>query len=364
MEELLALQEELFENLKKAERNYKKTPKERIKRQYIETRLELLEQIFQEFKNRHKEVIANSKNKKESYFTEDKYDSFEELYVQYKSNLREALQHAVMRTLFGTKKIQTESATAIRTLLDTTSTCLKSLQNLGISTESSFADASIVHMVVSKLDSESVKQWEQQLNVMCDELPTWIQLRDYLECRFRTLMTPKERQNFVQSTKLCFNCLASTHAVTKCRQSFSCKKCGRRHHTMLHFERENQEPASNLENATATSSSAPQQERATTTRGETTITATFSRGELQPNSVLLATAQVKVIRSNGFKQIIRALLDQGSQASFVSESTVQLLGLTRKPVSGWVSGLGDGRLKIKVQYHFVWNQNIIETVTS
>lgn len=83
-----------------------------------------------------------------------------------------------MRTLFGTKKIQTESATAIRTLLDTTSTCLKSLQNLGISTESSFADASIVHMVVSKLDSESVKQWEQQLNVMCDELPTWIQLKE------------------------------------------------------------------------------------------------------------------------------------------------------------------------------------------
>lgn len=160
-------------------------------------------------------------------------------------------------------------------------------------------------------------------------------------------MTPKERQNFVQTSKLCFNCLAPTHAAVKCRQSFSCKKCGRRHHTLLHFERENQEPASSLELAAAVPPSESQQERASTTRGDTTITATFSRGELQPNSVLLATAKVKVIRSNGFKQIIRALLDQGSQASFVTKSTVQLLGLVRKPVSGWVSGLGDGRMRIK-----------------
>ncbi|CAH2084595.1 unnamed protein product [Euphydryas editha] len=513
MEALLSLQDELYDNLMKAERNFKKTSKERIKRQYLETRLELLEQLFKDFKDGHKEVVARAKGKKESYFTEGKYEIFEELYVQYKSSLREALQqflpsvtelpspavynsannncsdiklpriqlptfegryeewptfydmfsslihnnknissvqklhylksnlsgealnllsnfsttdanyeeawkqlvrrynnkryncNAVMRTLFGTKKIQTESANAIRSLLDTTSTCLKSLENLGISTESSYANASVVYLVVSKLDTESVKQWEQQLNMKCDELPTWIQLRDYLEYRFRTLemidtngnraaqqsksaaksksfhaslekdkenkskskqecpmcheihylnqckrfnlMTPKQRQDFVQTSKLCFNCLSSTHAVVKCRQSFSCKKCGRRHHTMLHFERENQEPASSLEKAAAASSSEPKQDRASTTRGDTHITTTFSRGELQPNSVLLATAKVKVFRSNGFKHIIRALLDQGSQASFVSESTVQLLGLVRKPVSGWVSGLGDGRMRIK-----------------
>lgn len=317
--------------------------------------------------------------------------------------------NAIMRTLFGTKKIQTESANAIRSLLDTTSTSLKSLENLGISTESSYANASVVYLVVSKLDTESVKQWEQQVMMVQDELPTWNQLRDFLEYRYRTLemidtngnraaqhaksttksksfhasvekekenksnnkseanpecpmcheghylnqckrlslMPPKERQDFVQTTKLCFNCLAPTHAVVKCRRTFSCKKCGRRHHTMLHFERENQVPASGREQAVIGSSSEQQQERTSTIRGDTTITATFSRRELQPNSVLLATAKVKVCRSNGLKLIIRALLDQGSQASFVSESTVQLLGLVRKPVSGWVSGLGDGRMRIK-----------------
>lgn len=60
--------------------------------------------------------------------------------------------------------------------------------------------------------------------------------------------------------------------------------------------------------------------------------------------MLLATARVKVFNSSGCKQTIRALLDQGSQASFV---TVKFLGLTRKPVSGFVSRLGEGRMRIK-----------------
>ncbi|XP_045502155.1 uncharacterized protein LOC123699276 [Colias croceus] len=45
--------------------------------------------------------------------------------------------------------------------------------------------------------------------------------------------------------------------------------------------------------------------------------------------------------------MVRALLDQGSQASFVTEATVQLLGLKRTSVNGLVSGLGDGQMHIK-----------------
>ncbi|XP_045457504.1 uncharacterized protein LOC123667707 [Melitaea cinxia] len=199
----------------------------------------------------------------------------------------------------------------------------------------------------SKSFHASLEKEKEKKSKAKQECPMCHEIHYLNQCKRFSLMTPKQRQDFVQTSKLCFNYLAPTHAVVKCRQSFSCKKCGRRHHTMLHFERENQEPASNLEQAAAVSSSEPQQERANTTRGDTHITTAFSRGELQPDCVLLATAKVKVFHSNGFKYIIRALLDQGSQASFVSESTVQLLGLVRKPVSGWVSGLGNGRMKIK-----------------
>lgn len=518
---LFALQEEYLNNLKKAETNFKKTPKDRIKRAYLETRLESLERLYCNFREGHKLIVTETLIDQDyPYFSEEKYELFEENYINYKTLLKEALQpliitsqpsssatppppapgvtqpsgqcdirlpritlptfsgkydewqtfydmfsslihknkiitpvqklhylksnlsgeaqnllrnfsttdanyedawnqlvrrydnkryncNAVLRNLFSIKKLHTESTNAIKQLLDTTSTCLKSLENMGIST--SKWDAIIVFLVVSKLDSDSIKHWEQHLNsTNSDELPTWEQLRDYLESRFRSLemidtnvmrptppvkpvskpkmfhaafenkprsnevkcamchekhfiyqckqyglLTPNKRQEFVQNNKLCFNCLSPTHSALKCRQPTSCRRCGRRHHTTLHFEREIRDthpeitPASN-EAAASASSSGPTREQPNATRGDTHITTTFSRGELQPHRVLLATARVKVFNStNNCKQTIRALLDQGSQASFVTESTAQLLGLSRKPVSGWVSGLGDGRLGIK-----------------
>ncbi|XP_047988416.1 uncharacterized protein LOC125228022 [Leguminivora glycinivorella] len=213
-----------------------------------------------------------------------------------------------MRNLFSTKKIQTESANAVRHLLDTTSTCLKSLQNMGITT--STWDVIIVYLVITKLDAESIKQWEQHLNMLGDDLPTWEQLREFLEYRFRSLemidtntsrpappakpaakvktfhtaienkvktsdiecamcheihhiyqckqfgsMTPQGRQDFVQNNKLCFNCLMPTHSVLKCRLTTSCRKCGRRHHTLLHFDRDDNQEARVTSEVAASSAS-------------------------------------------------------------------------------------------------------------
>lgn len=513
LEEIIKCQEELLVNLKSGEKHFKNSPKERIKRPYLETRLEVLEQQFRDFKNGHKAVISNtSKERSESYFTRNKYEEFEEFYIQYKTALLEALEqcsttqtsmptaetengycnvelprinlptfsgkyeewqtfydmfsslihnnknitsvqklhylksnlsgeaqnllhnfstteanyeeawgqlvrrynnkryncNAILSNLFATKKIHVESANAVRYLLDTTSNSLKSLQNMGVDTSS--WDAIIVFIVISRLDTESMRQWELHLNTLGDELPTWEQLQDYLEHRIRSLemvdtnasrptqpaiikpivraktfltttesknktsdvecamchenhyiyhckqfglMTPKERQSLVQNNGLCFNCLSPTHSAVKCGQSLSCRKCARRHHSLLHFEQEkkredNQETIAAKEVVVPSSTREPAHEKPSTSRGaDTHFTAVFWRNMLQPNSVLLPTARIKVFNSTGCKQTIRALLDQGSQASFVTENTVQFLGLTRKAVSGFVSGLGDSRMRIK-----------------
>ncbi|XP_049886960.1 uncharacterized protein LOC126381519 [Pectinophora gossypiella] len=61
----------------------------------------------------------------------------------------------------------------------------------------------------------------------------------------------------------------------------------------------------------------------------------------QTNDVLLATAMVKVQSYNGTTYYLRALIDQGSQGSFVTESAAQFLGLKKIPINCKINGLGD-----------------------
>ncbi|CAK1590433.1 unnamed protein product [Parnassius mnemosyne] len=42
--------------------------------------------------------------------------------------------------------------------------------------------------------------------------------------------------------------------------------------------------------------------------------------------------------------MVRALLDQGSQACFITEAVVQLLNLKKLPIQGTISGLGGNSL--------------------
>lgn len=59
------------------------------------------------------------------------------------------------------------------------------------------------------------------------------------------------------------------------------------------------------------------------------------------NHVLLATVLVRVNDANGDTHIARALLDQGSQATFITEAMVQKLRLARKRVNATICGIGE-----------------------
>ncbi|KAJ0169299.1 hypothetical protein K1T71_015183 [Dendrolimus kikuchii] len=318
--------------------------------------------------------------------------------------------NTILKTLFSQKQITQESANAIKHLLDVTSSCLVSLDNLGVPTAS--WDAFINFYVTSKLDQESHRLWEMQINnINADSLPTWSELSQFLESRFRTLemidggstmrhtpsqqkiitkpkvyhtamhetktdrgtvsqaaskqcplcgsshllfnctqfgkQTQKERNDFVQSKRLCYNCLAPTHSVNQCRQSTSCRRCGRRHHSLLHFDKEkNQGTAINLESKHTLLGEPTSSTKLTSEIDEIDIMANFANKK-EIGNVLLATAVVQSSSRTGQNYFLRALIDQGSQASFITEEIVQLLGLKRKAISGCVSGLGKGQLQLK-----------------
>ncbi|KAL0828965.1 hypothetical protein ABMA28_003856 [Loxostege sticticalis] len=517
METLFEIQSNIFDKIQKAQSNFKKSPKTRITKAYLETRMENLDELWKEFVENDKKIRSTSKTQDQladEYFVEDLYSATDELYIDYKSSLKELISqqsglhtekhqsspsenvdvklpriqlpiftgkyeewqtfhdmftslihnnnsltgvqklhylktnlqgdpsnllqnyaitesnyeeawqqlikrydnkrynsNVVLKTLFSQKPINSESAVAIRQLLDTTSSCLKSLSTMGIQTQT--WDTIIIYLVASKLDTESHKQWETYISNQCDDLPTWQQMVEFLETRFRTLemvdtskpwqkqsqqnskptskpkafhaavvndqksskivcvmceephylyqckkfgqQTPQERHDFVQTQQLCFNCLAPNHSVKVCRQSTSCRRCGRKHHSLLHYERNVYQGSTNTnthsnENTHIKENHTNQQ--ASSASDQMRVVANFAKGNIQTHNVLLATAVVKINSNNGVKYVIRALVDQGSQASFITEETVQLLGLKRTHVDGLVSGLGDGQTKIKYLVSF------------
>lgn len=316
---------------------------------------------------------------------------------------------SVFKKLFNQKKINNQSAPSIKSLMDTTTECLNSLQNLGISTDS--WDPMIVFLVVQKLDTLTHKEWEEHsYSSTSDELPKWNKLKAFLEAKFRTLelVTPstssvttrekisvqksfhvsneakrqrpvatdeaqvscafckgnhhifnckdyakqsvEDRHEFALKNNLCFNCLISNHNVFRCKQPTSCRICKRRHHSLLHLEKKQ-----TSEDDKAATQINPQ-------TSETQVTAHYSREEQPDQQVLLATALVNVTSSSGESHVFRALIDQGSEASFVTARVVELLRLKRTEVSGTVSGVGEGKqsIKHKVDLSILSNNETIE----
>lgn len=303
----------------------------------------------------------------------------------------------LLKRLFTQRKVQTQSAIQIKSLLDTTTECLNSLNNLKIQTDS--WDPFIIFLVSQKLDPESFKEWEKAIyKDTADIMPTWEELKRFLEGQFRTLeqinpmlikdkiqpsksyhntldtceyeeeifqsahanISPRQRQilctyckdghyifqckeftkqpvegrrEFVQKNQLCFNCLIPGHNVYRCRQRTTCRICHRRHHSLLHEDKKTQvNVEDNYTKAVVLKDEQPEQ-----------ITTLFTQRKQPGNQVMLATAMVKIRAKDGVIHTLRALLDQGSEASFITASVVELLGLPKFPVNGAVSGVGEGQ---------------------
>ncbi|XP_039764230.1 uncharacterized protein LOC120636738 [Pararge aegeria] len=299
------------------------------------------------------------------------------------------IANSLLKRLFGQRKITNQSAIHIKTVLDTTTECISSLRNLHLSTDS--WDPVIIFLVSQKLDPESQKDWEEHAyKENSDEMPTWEEMKKFLESKFRTLelIAPttstqkqsiqrsyhvkteegdvyesahfiantsqictycnasdhyiqncnpfikepvEERHCFVKRNNLCFNCLIPNHSVFLCKNKTRCRVCRRKHHTLLHQISEQKEEETQKK-----------EDKEDETHPEHKITNAHFSKEQQGHKVLLATAQVQIRAQNGEKHTLRALIDQGSEASFVSARTVELLGLSRLKINGIVSGVGEG----------------------
>lgn len=134
---------------------------------------------------------------------------------------------------------------------------------------------------------------------------------------------------------LCYNCLGK-HRVSECHSSRRCLKCGKKHHTTIRkrilSSKENQ--------AEQTKSNASTE--ALTQSGPSQVLHSASHPlQTSTSCILLATAQVLIMNEKGRIMKIRALIDQGSEVTLISERAVQTLKLPRSPSSIPLIGVGE-----------------------
>ncbi|XP_072400762.1 uncharacterized protein [Diabrotica undecimpunctata] len=173
------------------------------------------------------------------------------------------------------------------------------------------------------------------------------------------------RYKQAQKLGLCLNCLQKTNHVSKNCQSGSCRKCGRKHNTLLHYASGGadkdvtgvgyQEDIGQLsaiqvceEGATASVNNGNQSVAGPSNGMSFSVNSVWlENGAAVPGEVLLSTALVQIIDGNGKACTCRALLDYGSQPNLISEEVVKRLNLPRKSVDLTLAGVGSKVAQVK-----------------
>ncbi|XP_045772946.1 uncharacterized protein LOC123872610 [Maniola jurtina] len=318
---------------------------------------------------------------KHVYVLESNYEQAWNI-LNHRYGNKRLIVNSLLHKLFNLKKLTSPSANHLKNLLDTTTQCLNNLKNQDIPTDS--WDQIIIYLVVQKLDTDTHKDWEEySFREDTNRLPTWVELRTFLETKFRSLemvnpttikaksfhvttsedndfaspprtcymckadhnlchckefcsLQPSERCEFIKKNRLCYNCMMMGHSVIRCRVPTSCKICHRRHHTLLHTSDGAAENVELHHSLIEEEEAEPKSEKPE--ESDIAISTHFASGK---STSLLPTALVIVKDDEGHKTILRALVDQGSQANFITERAAQLLKIKRTQAKGTITGVGN-----------------------
>lgn len=302
------------------------------------------------------------------------------------------LVHQQMKQLFGIQVAQTETAKSIRHIQRGINDSLAIFKSYKIKTED--WDPILVHHCSTKLPEETLRAWEDSLSNHKD-LPTWSQMTEFLSkrvevletladlrkpttresqgtktqsfhselnqkksnmckrceadhplrlCKYFNALSANERIKYAFANKYCTNCLSPNHFKKKCTSQNFCRKCGGKHHSMLHLDKGDKnnrvdanEPVDDDEQPTSSrrqTNTNSQPGRNNNSRER--VQSHFSRNS---GTTVLPTALVHVEQA-GDLFTIRALLDGGSEKSFVSKRIQQMLALPIINHHSQISGLG------------------------
>lgn len=150
------------------------------------------------------------------------------------------------------------------------------------------------------------------------------------QCPIFLSKTPTERFELTKKNGACLNCLATSHIVSKCTSKSNCRVCNQRHHSLLHFDNSKtigKTPMEISDNVVQSASTS-------------TFNGLASENRSYPfTQVLLSTVKLRILDAFGNFQYIRAILDSGSQVSFLVKDIATKLDLKKYNIAMSVQGL-------------------------
>lgn len=294
-----------------------------------------------------------------------------------------------IRALFDIPVVEKESASMLRKVVDETRKHLQALRALSRPTDD--WDDVIVHLIATKIDPTTNKEWEGTLST---EYPTLNNMLKFIERKCQTLeciakqipmtniptqilkarkpsyysstqgsqcdlcnqdhlisqcqvflkMPIEKRLAEIKSRRLCPNCLKSNHPVFKCAAS-RCVTCNRKHHSLLHNSDLIKTTSSTTE-ASLSSASCPAVfnseaiQQSVEPPGLVSSNHSIDEAHGSPQ-VILSTALIYASDIDGNLHTCRALLDCGSQSNFISASLLNKLRLPVKKTRISLTGISN-----------------------
>ncbi|KAG7307359.1 hypothetical protein JYU34_007543 [Plutella xylostella] len=336
--------------------------------------------------------------------------------LNHRFNNKRLIFTSHINTLLSIHNMQQQAAGSIKKLHDVCKETLYAIKNLGVDITS--WDPILVHLLAQKLDGDSFAEYLESVKNP-RELPVLQEFLEYLETKFTTLEASRRKQDplnlkvaiqnqpdtyqkrysnnnnqnnynstynktynskpnmksmpvtraincvvcnsahglwscnaFLQMNNeqkldvlnkhnLCNNCFVN-HFNKPCQSTKTCRKCSGAHNTLMH------EP---ITTTRPTSSMKPAYKPSTRDNKNSSINVSWN----DMSEILLATAMIDLTGKDGIKHRMRALVDQGSQVSLISEKAAQTLGLKRSQCKGKIFGVGEkennckGMLNVVIQ---------------